>query len=355
MRRLSDAFPVIITLLLALFITAQGGYNFMSDMFELKSDKIGAESLFQNKEQQAVDSDNSQADNDNINESSSSQDEASSDQTSSAIEVSTSATALGKIVKQTISPYSAKLSYNNVYVKNNSGLTVDLKAELKSGVNIKIKKSSEPEVLILHTHGTECYMTEDRDYYTSTDLTRTDDNTKNVIRIGDIVANKLTEAGIGVIHDTTQHDNPSYNASYSRAAVTITEYLKKYPSIKIVIDIHRDSISLNDTDRVKTVKTINSRDAAQVMLCMGSQSGTVKNFPNWKENFRLAARFHQTIEAMYPGLARPMLLASKNYNESLTTGSMLLEIGTESNLLSEAEYSAELVGNALVSLLNTLR
>lgn len=355
MRRLSDAFPVIVTLFLALFLTVHGGYDFMSDIFVLKPDKTEEETLSQNKEDQAVNSDAGEADKDNTEDNSSSQVESSSDQTSSAIEASTSGSALGKIVKQTISPYSAKLSYNNVYIKNNSGLTVDLKSELEAGVSIKIKKSSEPQVLILHTHGTECYMNEDRDYYTSADLTRTDDNTKNVIRIGDIVANKLKEAGIGVIHDTTQHDNPSYNASYSRAAVTITQYLKKYPSIKIVIDIHRDSIALNDTDRVKTVKTINSKDAAQVMLCMGSQSGTVKNFPNWKQNFRLAAKFHQTIEAMYPGLARPMLLASKNYNESLTTGSMLLEIGTESNLLSEAEYSAELVGNALVNLLNTLR
>jgi stage II sporulation protein P len=88
---------------------------------------------------------------------------------------------------------------------------------------------------------------------------------------------------------------------------------------------------------------------------MGSQSGTVKNHPNWRENFRLALRLQQTLEVMYPGLARPIVLASKLYNQNLTTGSLLIEMGTESNTLSEAEYSAELTANALVSLLNTLR
>lgn len=274
---------------------------------------------------------------------------------SGSLAVNTNGTALGKISEQFLSPYSAKYSYNNVYMKNSSGIDINLADELAAKLKFTIKKSGEPEVLIMHTHATESYMNEVRDYYTAADPSRTTDNDKNVTHIGEIIANKLKAAGIGVVHDKTQHDHPAYTGSYSRSEVTVNEYLKKYPSIKIVLDIHRDSISLNETDRVRPVAEINGKRAAQVMLCMGSQSGTVKNHPNWRENFRLALRLQQTLEVMYPGLARPIVLASKLYNQNLTTGSLLIEMGTESNTLSEAEYSAELTANALISLLNTLR
>ncbi len=263
--------------------------------------------------------------------------------------------ALGKISEQFLSPYTAKYSYNNVYLKNTSGISIDLKEELATKLKFKIKKSSEPEVLIMHTHATECYSNQLRDYYTAADNSRTTDNEKNVTHIGDIIAERLETAGFSVLHDRTHHDHPAYTGSYSRSEVTVNEYLKKYPSIKIVIDIHRDSISLNETDRVRPVAEIDGKRAAQVMLCMGSQSGTVKNHPNWRENMRLALKLQQTFEVMYPGLARPMVLASKLYNQNLTTGSILLEVGTESNTMEEAEYSAELTAKALISLLNTLR
>ncbi len=279
---------------------------------------------------------------------------ADSNTASGAVEASSPSQAAGKIITQFISPYSAKYSYNNVYMKNSSGLSVSIKDELSKTLSFKIKKSTEPEVLIMHTHATETYMTEQRDYYTATDSARTTDNGKNVTHIGELVAEKLRAGGIGVIHDKTQHDYPAYTGSYSRSEVTVKEYLKKYPSIKIVLDIHRDSISVNETDRTRPIKEIDGKNAAQVMLCMGSESGAVKDHPNWRENLRLALKLQQTMEVMYPGLARPLVLASKLYNQHLTTGSLLLEVGTESNQLAEAEYSAELVGNALVSLLNTL-
>jgi stage II sporulation protein P len=111
---------------------------------------------------------------------------------------------------------------------------------------------------------------------------------------------------------------------------------------------------LEGEDRAKPTIEINGKKAAQIMLCMGSQTGTVTGHSKWRENLRLAMQYHQTIEALYPGLARPLLLRSSKYNQHLTTGSILLEIGTESNTLSEAEYSASLAAEALINLLNTL-
>ena len=121
-----------------------------------------------------------------------------------------------------------------------------------------------------------------------------------------------------------------------------------------MIDLHRDSIAMSGNDKAKPVVTINGKKAAQVMLVVGSQTGTVTGFPNWRSNFRLAARFQQNMEKLYPGLPRQMLFCSRRYNMHLTPGSMLLEIGTDSNTLEEAKYAARLAANALVGLLDSI-
>lgn len=273
---------------------------------------------------------------------------------SQAVTVSATGTVQGKIIEKFISPYTANTSYDNVYLKNNTSLNINLKDFINGNLGYKIEKNGTPQVLILHTHATESYIRHNENYYTQNDTARTTDNAYNMVSLGKIISDKLNSAGIVTLHDTTQHDNPSYNESYSRAANTICSYLKKYPSIKIVIDLHRDALAANDTDKVKLTTEIGGKKAAQIMLVMGSQSGNVKNFPNWKENLKLATKLQKTVEDMYPSLARAIHFMPKNYNESLTTGSMLIEIGTDGNSLEEAKYSAELLSNALISLLNTL-
>ena len=267
---------------------------------------------------------------------------------------STDGSVKGKVISRYISPYNAGLSYNGVYLKNSTDLTVDIKELLESPLTFKISKDGSPQVLIVHTHTTETYMTEESDYYTEAFSSRTRQSDKNMVSVGKRVAEKLNAAGIKTLHDTTEHDYPNYTGSYSRAAKTINSYLKKYPSIKVVLDLHRDAVSSGESDKVKLVTEIDGKKAAQVMLVMGSQSGSVTNFPNWKENLKLAVRLQQKIEQKYPTLARPLSLMPKNYNESLTTGSLLIEFGTDVNTLAEAHYSAELVGNALAELLSGL-
>ncbi len=273
---------------------------------------------------------------------------------SKAVPTASKGSALGKISEKYISPYTANTNYKNVYLKNCTELNIDLKSLLESKLAFSLDKSTSPQVLILHTHATESYMLNNNDYYTKNDLTRTTNNSNNMIAIGDIVAKKLNDSGISTLHDKTQHDYPSYNESYSKAAKTICSYKAKYPSIKIVIDLHRDSVAINESEKAKLTKDINGKKAAQVMLVMGSQSGNVKNFPNYEQNLKLAVKMQSRIEKMYPGLARSILLMSKNYNESLTNGSVLIEVGTEANTLTEAKYSAELLGNALSELFKEL-
>lgn len=260
----------------------------------------------------------------------------------------------GKVISKYISPYTAASSYDKVYLKNSTGQQINIKELLESKLGFKIQKESGVQVLIMHTHATETFMPQDSDYYTETTLSRTTDNNKNMVRIGEIVAEKLNSAGIKTVHDKTLHDYPQYNGSYTRSAATVNSYLKKYPEIKIVLDLHRDAISSGESDKVKLVTEIDGKKAAQVMLVMGSSTGSVTNYPHWKENLKLALKLQQTIEKTYPTLARPLSLVSKNYNQSLTKGSLLIEFGTDANSLEEAEYSASLVGNAMVLLLNNL-
>ena len=273
---------------------------------------------------------------------------------SSSATASVSGNVKGKILSQYISPYNAGLSYSNVYLKNGTSHKIDIKSLLSSSLSFKLKKNDEPQVLIMHTHTTETFMEDDSEYYTDAFTSRSRDKTKNMVSVGDIVVEKLNAAGIKTLHDTTEHDYPQYSGSYTRAAQTINSYLKKYPSIKVVLDLHRDAVSSGENDKVKLVTEINGKKAAQVMLVMGSQSEGESGFPDWQENLKLAVRLQQTLEVKYPTLARPISLTTGKYNESLTKGSLLIEFGTDANSLDEVHYSAELVGNALASLFNTL-
>ncbi len=275
-------------------------------------------------------------------------------QTSEVIETTTKDKVLGKISETVISPYTAPLSYGGVYIKNSTGVGINIKDELAKKLNIDIKKSAQPEVLIFSTHTTESYMLENRNYYTDKDATGTTDSTKNVVKIGSIIKQKLEQNGISVIQSTVIHDHPKFSGCYDRSAETVKAILKKYPSIKIVIDVHRDSVNYDDGTKVKPTVNINGKKAAQIMFVAGCEAGEVEGFPNWRENLRLAMRLHKTVEEMYPSLARPITFTARKYNLHLTNGSLLVEIGTEANTLEEAEYSAELFSNSLIKLLNTL-
>lgn len=211
-------------------------------------------------------------------------------------------------------------------------------------------KTSEPQVLIMHTHTTESYEPYARDFYDASFNSRTTDETKNVVSVGNAIEKELTSQGIGVIHDKTVHDYPSYNGSYDRSRVTVKAILAAHPSIKIVLDIHRDAIERDGGERIAPTVTVDGKQAAQVMIISGCDNGTM-NMPNYLKNFRFASLFQQQLEGDYPGLMRPVLFAYKKYNQDLTTGSLLIEVGGHANSIEQAQYSGELVGKSLANAL----
>lgn len=211
------------------------------------------------------------------------------------------------------------------------------------------KNNALPEVLIMHTHTTESYEPYERDFYDASFNSRTTDESKNMVSVGNKIEAELINNGIGVIHDKTIHDYPSYNGSYDRSAVTVKAILAQNPSIKIVLDIHRDAIEKENTGRVAPVANINGKKAAQVMIISGCDNGTL-GMPNYMKNFTFAAQLQQQMESDYNGLTRPILFAYRKYNQDLTTGSILIEVGGHANSLEQAQYSAELIGKSLAKL-----
>lgn len=269
-----------------------------------------------------------------------------------SVTVAVKEAVMGNIIKKTLSPYSSQLKYNNIYLSNSTSAEIDVGSELSKPLSFTVTNDSQPQVLIYHTHTTEGYMGSEEEYYTTADEPRTTDETKNIVAVGNVVKQRLESAGFSVIHDTTIHDYPGFSGSYSRSAETVKANLEKYPSIKVVIDIHRDSIT-SGNDKVAPVVEVNGKEAAQVMLVMGSETGTITNHPNWRDNLRLALKLQYLFESTYPKFARTMLLRSTRYNQNLSKGAFLIEIGSEANTLEQALYSAELVGDTLTMLLKS--
>ncbi len=234
-----------------------------------------------------------------------------------------------------------------VSVKNNSGVAYDTAALLEKGSPLTEATTTEPRVLIVHTHGCECYMRYYAGYYNHDDPTRTDNRAENVTAVGAAIAGELRAQGIGVIHDTTLHDSPAYTGAYARSEQTIRAYLERYPTIEAVMDIHRDAMMQADNTKLKPTVTVQGRKAAQVMAVVGGTDTPDRPNAYCEENLRLALAFHQAMEQAYPSIMRPVYVVDARYNQGLKAGSMLLEIGTDANTLSEAIFSGELVGKQL--------
>ena len=220
-----------------------------------------------------------------------------------------------------------------------------LLAESRISPDLPLKADGTPMVLIYHTHTTESYELIDRSGVDDSFNYRTTDPTKNMVRVGEAIAEQLSAAGIGVIHAKEIHDYPVWSGSYTRSANTIQSILKANPSICIALDIHRDAIA-NDTTIFAPVAEIRGKKAAQIMIISGCDDGTL-NMPEYRRNFHLASRIQQTMEANFAGLTRPILFDYRKYNQDLTHGSLLIEVGSQGNTMEEARYAGELFGKAL--------
>ncbi|MGN0679644.1 MAG: stage II sporulation protein P [Oscillospiraceae bacterium] len=204
--------------------------------------------------------------------------------------------------------------------------------------------ADKPTVLIYHTHTSESFLPA-ADWYDKNYPLRSSNPDRSIVAVGDAICEALAERGISSVHDCTVHDDP-YTGSYYRSAETIQKTLQEYPSIKVVIDVHRDGIGGSDGSLAAPVATIDGKSAAQFMIISCCESEWF-DMPDYLENFKLACLIQNCAEERYPSLARPILFDYRNYNQSLSTGALLIEVGSHGNSLEEAVYSGQLVGNAI--------
>lgn len=246
---------------------------------------------------------------------------------------------------------SAYCRWNNAWIRNYTDLTnEEITAVLQTPNKVTLTKSAAPQILLFHTHTTESYEPYDRTEFDIRSTWRDEENQNNMAAVGEVLQQALADCGIAALHDTTQHDNPSYTGAYNRSTQTIKAYQKEYSELRILLDLHRDAILYSDTSIAKTVTTVNGKKAAQLMIIAPYDDGSL-GIRHWRENFRFAAALTDAIETAYPGLMRPVFFASRSYNFACSDGALLLEFGTNGNTLEEAKYTAELIAPILAEVL----
>lgn len=250
------------------------------------------------------------------------------------------------------------LSGNASELLNESERIFDLNALLsryKGSANNPSLSFSSPLVLILHAHTTEGYspsgaLSWDR----NGELARTENTSEGVAAVGAVLSDALNELGIPTLHAKDFHDVDengigSYNGSYDRMRDTVERYLAKYPSIKYVIDLHRDAVLDENGNVIRAVTNANGTATAQTMAVVGSGDGY-----DWQSNLALALAFTEEMNKDGASLCRPPVLKGSSYGQELSTYSILLEIGTAANSQAEAENAARLTASVLARLIRTV-
>lgn len=247
---------------------------------------------------------------------------------------------------------SKYLKDGKVYVYNRTSF--DLDASVLGEGTVDVHLGEGPQILIVHSHGSESYSQSDGDTYEESDPYRTTDCTHNVVKVGEEMATVFRAYGFQVIHDTTLFDYPSYNEAYDRSKAAVEQWLEKYPTIQVVLDVHRDALEGSNGEIYKMVSTEAGEKVAQVMLVVGSSGGGAE-FPRWKDNLAFAVLLQRNLVKGYTSLARPIVLRNSRYNQQLLPGSILVEVGGHGNTLTEAIDGARLWADNVARTLLTLK
>ena len=230
-----------------------------------------------------------------------------------------------------------------ISIDNGTALRPDMGALLAMDLDLDLRED-EPTVLILHSHTTESFT---GGGYTESSPYRTLEPGHNMLALGALVAEVLEDAGIGVIHDTAFHDYPSYNGAYTHAAQSTRSYLEQNPSIRLILDLHRDAAD-TPSGQLATACSLEGEKAAQLMFVLGTDERL--NHPDWERNLSLALKLQTILEREHPGICRDLNLTRNRYNQHLGDLALLIEIGAAGNTLEEAKLAARELAEAIVRL-----
>lgn len=263
-------------------------------------------------------------------------------------------TAPEDIVERTLLPADTEgyLSAQGVYLFNYTNRSMDMQTLASAQISVELPEEG-PQILIMHTHGTEAYTMDGEDIYQESDTSRTTDEHYNVLRVGDEMQRVFEDMGLKVVHDRTLYDYPQYNGSYDRSYDGVQRWLEQYPSIQIVLDVHRDALIGSDGTVYKAITDVEGEKTAQVLMIIGTDE--LGEHPDWTDNLALAIRIQQNLDSQWPTLARPITMRSSRFNQQLTHGSILVEVGSHGNTLQEALRGARLFAQAAGEVLLELK
>ncbi len=186
-----------------------------------------------------------------------------------------------------------------------------------------------PRVLIYHTHTHEAYEQVSDDPYVALEAWRTSDADHSVVRVGEELAKQLRGYGFDVVHDTTDHEGEDLSTAYTRSIVTLQSYAEPFD---LYIDLHRDACVAG---QLPAFATAGGESAAQLMFLIGNGKGfDVK--PYYEQNLAFANALETRINAIEPGLCKPVLVKDGRYNQHIGVFSILVEVGNNRNTLQEA-------------------
>jgi len=234
----------------------------------------------------------------------------------------------------------------SVRVINQTSLDPELERLFSEPLELNLSDTG-PTVLIIHTHTSEAYTMNETYQYEPSDPYRTQDQTKNIVAVGKLLAEKLRTYGINVIHDTGVYDYPSYNGCYTRTNKVVSDYLEQYPSIVCVLDIHRDAGSDSQGNQFKTIAKIGDETCSQILFWVGSEQNS--EHPNWRENLKFAMRLEYQLNVMYPSLCKPVYISKYRYNQHLAPQYLIVEVGAAGNTLEESLMAIDLFADGFAA------
>lgn len=244
---------------------------------------------------------------------------------------------------KSVNPYGTDLQKKGIVINNKSGYNLDMNALYNELLNMK-KIENGPQILIVHTHGSESYNPTDRN----------EDLDKNVVRVGREMVKVFEKNNIKVIHSEKMHDIPRFNNSYNNTLSTINDILAKNPTINIVLDIHRDAMIKENGEAYKVVGNVNGKKASQVMFVVGTNKSGLTH-DNWRENLKFAIKCQEAVNKLSENLVRPIDLREERFNQHATPGSLIIEVGTNGNTLEESIISGKITAEAISQVINSLK
>lgn len=238
---------------------------------------------------------------------------------------------------ETASTASKEQTTQKEQVKKETQQETEKKKESKEKKQVKKADNENPDLIIYHTHSSESYQPYSKSNF------HTESVEGSVREVGEVMTKELQSLGIGVIHDKTVHDRPSYNESYDRSLETVVSLQKKYPSAKYIIDLHRDAAAYSG-NKGKTTE-IDGKTVAKFSMVVG------QNNANYHKLLEYANKVNKKAEELYPGFGGRIIEKTYRYNEYIADNYILLEIGNNQNTIEEVKKTGTYFAHVLAEVI----